>query len=191
MNSKNSFNSEQILDIDNKIYKYFDLNKAAQQYNLNLLKVPISLKILLENLLRNEDGESINKDMISSVFKALANQSDENNEISFFPTRVLMQDFTGVPAVADLAAMRSALKQMGLKPTIINPLSRVDLVIDHSVMVDKYKTHTALEQNVKKEFERNKERYEFLKWGQESFNNFYLVPPGAGICHQVNLDRRF
>ena len=188
MNSKNSFNSEQIIDIDNKIYKYFDLNKAAQQYGLNLLKVPISLKILLENLLRNEDGESINKDMISSVFKTLTNKNDENQEISFFPTRVLMQDFTGVPAVADLAAMRSALKQMGLKPTIINPLSRVDLVIDHSVMVDKYKTHNALEQNVKKEFERNKERYEFLKWGQESFNNFYLVPPGAGICHQVNLE---
>ena len=115
--------------------------------------------------MRNEDGESINKDIISSVFKALNDKNDENQEISFFPTRVLMQDFTGVPAVADLAAMRNALKQMGLKPTIINPLSRVDLVIDHSVMVDKYKTHILLEQNVKKEFERNKERYEFLKMG--------------------------
>ena len=188
MNSKNSFKSEKVLDIDNNTYKYYDINEVAKQFNLNLLQVPISLKILLENLLRNEDGESVNKDMISSVFRSLNNNDDEKKEISFFPTRVLMQDFTGVPAVADLAAMRNALKNRGLKPTIINPLSRVDLVIDHSVMVDKYKIHNALEQNVKKEFERNKERYEFLKWGQESFNNFYLVPPGAGICHQVNLE---
>jgi len=188
MNSKNSFKSEKTLDIDNNTYKYFDLNEVAKQFNINLSQVPISLKILLENLLRNEDGESVNKDMISSVFRSLNNNDEEKKEISFFPTRVLMQDFTGVPAVADLAAMRNALKNRGLKPTIINPLSRVDLVIDHSVMVDKYKIHNALEQNVKKEFERNKERYEFLKWGQESFNNFYLVPPGAGICHQVNLE---
>ncbi len=188
MNSKNSFKSEKALDIDNNTYKYFDINEVAKQFNLNLLQVPISLKILLENLLRNEDGESVNKDMISSVFRSLNNNDDEKKEISFFPTRVLMQDFTGVPAVADLAAMRNALKNRGLKPTIINPLSRVDLVIDHSVMVDKYKIDNALEQNVKKEFERNKERYEFLKWGQKSFNNFYLVPPGAGICHQVNLE---
>jgi len=187
MNSKNSFKSEKTLDIDNSTYKYFDINEVAKQFNLNLLKVPISLKILLENLLRNEDGESVNREMISSVFSSI-NNNDEKKEISFFPTRVLMQDFTGVPAVADLAAMRNALKKRGLKPTIINPLSRVDLVIDHSVMVDKYKIQNALEQNVKKEFERNKERYEFLKWGQKSFNNFYLVPPGAGICHQVNLE---
>ena len=99
-----------------------------------------------------------------------------------------MQDFTGVPAVADLAAMRNALKNKGLEPKIINPLSRVDLVIDHSVMVDKYRGKYALKENVKKEFERNIERYEFLKWGQKSFDNFYLVPPGAGICHQVNLE---
>tara|TARA_X000000950_G_scaffold191535_1_gene231220 strand:+ start:96 stop:2735 length:2640 start_codon:yes stop_codon:yes gene_type:complete len=188
MNSKNSFKSEKTLDIDNNTYKYFDVNEVAKQFNLNISQIPISLKILLENLLRNEDGESVNKEMISSVFRSLNNNDDEKKEISFFPTRVLMQDFTGVPAVADLAAMRNALKNRGLKPTIINPLSRVDLVIDHSIMVDKYKTHNALELNVKKEFERNKERYEFLKWGQESFNNFYLVPPGAGICHQVNLE---
>ena len=176
MNSKNSFKSEKTLEIDNRTYKYFDINEVAKHFNLNLLQVPISLKILLENLLRNEDGESVNKNMISSVFSSI-NNDDEKKEISFFPTRVLMQDFTGVPAVADLAAMRSALKKRGLKPSIINPLSRVDLVIDHSVMVDKYKIHNALEQNVKKEFERNKERYEFLKWGQNSFDNFYLVPP--------------
>tara|TARA_B100000575_G_C23126858_1_gene653000 strand:+ start:79 stop:2709 length:2631 start_codon:yes stop_codon:yes gene_type:complete len=188
MKSKNSFKSEQFIVIDNKNYKYFDINIVAKQFDLDLLKVPISIKILLENLLRNEDGESVDKNMISSVFSSLANLNNDSKEISFFPTRVLMQDFTGVPAVADLAAMRNALKKRGLKPTIVNPLSRVDLVIDHSVMVDKYKIDNALEQNVKKEFERNKERYEFLKWGQESFNNFYLVPPGAGICHQVNLE---
>ena len=187
MINKNSFKSEQLIVIDNKSYKYFDINIVAKQFDLDLLKVPISIKILLENLLRNEDGESVDKDMIESVFISLAKTNNESKEIAFFPTRVLMQDFTGVPAVADLAAMRNALKKRGLKPTIINPLSRVDLVIDHSVMVDKYKINDALEQNVKKEFERNKERYEFLKWGQESFNNFYLVPPGAGICNQVNL----
>ena len=174
--------------IDNNFYKYFDLKKVADQFNLNLMNIPISLKILLENLLRNEDGETVNKDMISSVFSSIDQRNSNSLEISFSPTRVLMQDFTGVPAIADLAAMRNALKSRGLEPKIINPLSRVDLVIDHSVMVDMYKKSDALEQNVKKEFERNKERYEFLKWGQNSFNNFYLVPPGAGICHQVNLE---
>ncbi len=189
MKNINSFNSEQILEVDNQIYKYFDIYKVADQFNISLSKVPISIKIILENLLRNEDGESINKDLISSVFKSLKIKNNQKNlEISFFPTRVLMQDFTGVPAVADLAAMRNALKNKGLEPKIINPLSRVDLVIDHSVMVDNYKNKNALQQNVKKEFERNKERYEFLKWGQKSFDNFYLVPPGAGICHQVNLE---
>ena len=188
MKNINSFNSEQNLEVDNRIYKYFDLKKVAKDHNINLLKLPISLKIILENLLRNEDGESIKKDMISSVFNSIDKKNNKVLEIAFFPTRVLMQDFTGVPAVADLAAMRNALKKRGLEPKIINPLSRVDLVIDHSVMVDQYKNHNALEQNVKKEFERNKERYEFLKWGQNSFNNFYLVPPGAGICHQVNLE---
>ena len=187
MKNLNSFNSEQNLEVNNDFYKYFDLKIVADQFNVNLSKVPISIKIILENLIRNEDGESINKDMITSVFQSI-NNNNKTQEIAFFPTRVLMQDFTGVPAVADLAAMRNALKDRGLEPKIINPLSRVDLVIDHSVMVDKYKNQNALEQNVKKEFERNKERYEFLKWGQNSFDNFYLVPPGAGICHQVNLE---
>ena len=112
----------------------------------------------------------------------------ENFEIAFFPSRVLMQDFTGVPAVVDLAAMRNFLKEKNINPNKINPLSRVDLVIDHSLMVDKFGSNIAYKENVTKEFERNKERYEFLKWGQESFDNFYLVPPGAGICHQVNLE---
>ncbi len=188
MKNENSFNSERDLQVDDKIYKYFDLKKVANDLNINLSNIPISIKIILENLLRNEDGENINKQLISDVFMSLQKDSGKRYEISFFPTRVLMQDFTGVPAVADLAAMRNALKNRGLEPKIINPLSRVDLVIDHSVMVDRYKSQNSLEENVKKEFERNKERYEFLKWGQNSFDNFYLVPPGAGICHQVNLE---
>ena len=189
MQNKNSFKSKQNLFIDNKKYKFFNLKTVADQFNIDLKQVPISLKIILENLIRNEDGETIDSTMISSVFKSIGSKSDNNKlEIAFFPTRVLMQDFTGVPAVADLAAMRNALKKRGLEPRIINPLSRVDLVIDHSVMVDQYKSENALRENVKKEFERNEERYKFLKWGQKSFDNFYLVPPGAGICHQVNLE---
>ena len=190
MKNINSFNSEDIIEINNQKFKYFDLNKAAEYFNIDLSKTPISIKIIIENLLRNEDGENINKDMISKVFSSLKkiNKKDEKIEIAFFPTRVLMQDFTGVPAVADLAAMRNALKSRGIEPKKINPLSRVDLVIDHSVMVDNYKDNNALKENVRKEFDRNKERYEFLKWGQSSFDNFYLVPPGAGICHQVNLE---
>ena len=189
MKHLNSYKSKQILKIDEQVYSYFNINKVSEIFNVDLSNVPISIKILLENLIRNEDGDIINKNMISSVFNSLEKkQKNKNLEIAFFPTRVLMQDFTGVPAVADLAAMRNALKKRGLEPKIINPLSRVDLVIDHSVTVDDYKNKNALEQNVKKEFERNKERYEFLKWGQNSFDNFYLVPPGAGICHQVNLE---
>ncbi len=189
MKNINSFNSEQNLTVNNQNYKYFDLKTVSEQFNIDLSKIPISIKIILENLLRNEDGETVNKEMISTAFKSLSKKvNNDNTEIVFFPTRVLMQDFTGVPAVADLAAMRNALKKRGIEPNIINPLSRVDLVIDHSVMVDKYKNQNALKENVAKEFERNKERYEFLKWGQNSFDNFYLVPPGAGICHQVNLE---
>ena len=190
MKNINSFNSEDIIEINDQKFKYFNLNKAAKFFDTDLSKTPISLKIIIENLLRNEDGENINKDMISKVFNSLKqiNKKDEKIEIAFFPTRVLMQDFTGVPAVADLAAMRNALKLRGIEPKKINPLSRVDLVIDHSVMVDNYKDNNALKENVRKEFDRNKERYEFLKWGQSSFDNFYLVPPGAGICHQVNLE---
>ena len=188
MKNINSFNSERNLVIDDKNYKYFDLKIVTDHLNLDIKTIPISIKIILENLIRNEDGENITKSMILSVLESLKNKNTKNLEIAFFPTRVLMQDFTGVPAVADLAAMRNALKKRGFEPKIINPLSRVDLVIDHSVMVDNYKNKDSLDENVKKEFERNKERYEFLKWGQKSFDNFYLVPPGAGICHQVNLE---
>jgi len=190
MKNIDSFKSEDTIEISNQKFKYFDLNKAAEYFDIDLSQIPISIKIIIENLLRNEDGENVSKNMISKVFNSLKqiNKNDEKIEIAFFPTRVLMQDFTGVPAVADLAAMRNALKLRGIEPKKINPLSRVDLIIDHSVMVDNYKNNNALEENVKKEFDRNKERYEFLKWGQSSFDNFYLVPPGAGICHQVNLE---
>jgi len=183
----NSFNTCKQIIIDDKKYKYFDLNILASKYDFDLSKIPNSIKIILENLIRNEDGESVTKDMISNLCEKI-NENKGNYEISFSPSRVLMQDFTGVPAVADLAAMRDALKEKGLDPNNINPLSRVDLVIDHSVMVDYFGNRNAYEDNVKKEFERNKERYEFLKWGQQAFNNFYLVPPGGGICHQVNLE---
>jgi len=187
MRSLNSFNTRKQITINDKIYYYFDLNVLATIYEFDLSKIPNAIKILLENLIRNEDGESVTKDMISNLCKKI-NESKDNFEISFSPTRVLMQDFTGVPAVADLAAMRDALRDKGLDPNKINPLSRVDLVIDHSVMVDYFGNNNAYEDNVKKEFDRNKERYEFLKWGQQTFNNFYLAPPGGGICHQVNLE---
>ena len=187
MKSLNSFNTCKTITIDNKNYKYFDLNILSNTYNFDLSKIPNSIKVILENLIRNEDGESVTKKMISNLCKKI-NESKDNFEISFSPTRVLMQDFTGVPAVADLAAMRDALKSKGIEPHKINPLSRVDLVIDHSVMVDHFGNNQAYEENVKKEFERNIERYEFLKWGQRAFDNFYLVPPGGGICHQVNLE---
>ena len=190
MKNTNSFNSEDIIEINDQKFKYYNINKAAKYFDIDLIKTPISIKIIIENLLRNEDGENVSRDMISKAFSSLKknNKKEEKTEIAFFPTRVLMQDFTGVPAVADLAAMRNALKSIGIEPKKINPLSRVDLVIDHSVMVDRYKDNNALKENVRKEFDRNKERYEFLKWGQNSFDNFYLVPPGAGICHQVNLE---
>tara|TARA_B100000579_G_scaffold279331_1_gene231145 strand:+ start:293 stop:2932 length:2640 start_codon:yes stop_codon:yes gene_type:complete len=187
MRSLNSFNTQKQITIDDKNYNYFDLNTLANTYKFDLSKIPNSIKIIIENLIRNEDGESVTKDMISNLCKKI-NENKDNYEISFSPTRVLMQDFTGVPAVADLAAMRDALKNKGLDPNKINPLSRVDLVIDHSVMVDYFGNDNAYEENVKKEFDRNKERYEFLKWGQQTFDNFYLAPPGGGICHQVNLE---
>ena len=187
MKSLNSFNAFKDITIDNKNYKYFDLNTLASLYNFDLSKIPNSIKVILENLIRNEDGESVTKEMINNLCKKI-NSIKDNFEISFLPTRVLMQDFTGVPVVADLAAMRDALNEKGIDPNKINPLSRVDLIIDHSVMVDNFGNDKAYEENVKKEFERNKERYEFLKWGQYAFDNFYLAPPGGGICHQVNLE---
>ena len=147
-------------------------------------KLPKSKKILIENLLRLEDGKDVNKNLIEKVLQ----NPEEKHEIFFLPARVLMQDFTGVPAVADLAAMRNAVALKGKDPAKVNPLSQVDLVIDHSVMVDYFATPNAFQKNVDMEFGRNKERYEFLKWGQQAFENFRVIPPGTGICHQVNLE---
>ena len=187
MESINTFKTRLEIEIHGKKYVYFDLNLLAKHFNFKLSSIPNSKKILLENLIRNEDGESITSEMIRSLCSQLSNK-DQSFEIAFFPTRVLMQDFTGVPAVTDLAAMRDALQSKKINPKIINPFSRVDLVIDHSVMVDKFGNEKAYDENVKQEYHRNQERYEFLKWGQNTFDNFYLVPPGAGICHQVNLE---
>ena len=152
MRSLNSFNTRKQITIDDKNYNYYDLNVLSSSFGFDLSKIPNSIKIIIENLIRNEDGESVNKDMISNLCKKI-NENKDNYEISFSPTRVLMQDFTGVPAVADLAAMRDALKNKGLDPNKINPLSRVDLVIDHSVMVDYFGNNNAYEDNVKKEFD--------------------------------------
>jgi len=183
----NTFKTKKIIEIDDQKYIFFDLNVLENIFSLDLKTIPSSLKILLENLLRHEDGKVVTSEVISNFCKQL-NQPSKKIEIFFYPTRILMQDFTGVPAVADLAAMRDALKEKNIDPKKINPLSRVDLIIDHSVMVDSFGHSQSFKENVEKEFVRNKERYEFLKWGQKAFDNFNLVPPGAGICHQVNLE---
>lgn len=174
------------LTIDGKDYDYFSLKKAEAQMG-DISKLPFSLKVLLENLLRYEDGRSVNKEDVSAMVDWLKLKSS-TKEIAYRPARILLQDFTGVPAVVDLAAMREAMKSLGGDVQKINPLSAVDLVIDHSVMVDEYGSARAFEINVDREFERNGERYEFLKWGQDAFDNFRVVPPGTGICHQVNLE---
>lgn len=186
MPSLDSLNTLKTLEIDDKTYHYFSLPHAAQTLG-ELDKLPMSLKVLLENLLRWEDGKTVT----GADLKALAGWLKErrsDREIQYRPARVLMQDFTGVPAVVDLAAMRAAVAKAGGDPQRINPLSPVDLVIDHSVMVDKFATASAFEQNVDIEMQRNGERYAFLRWGQSAFDNFSVVPPGTGICHQVNLE---
>ncbi len=170
-----------------KSYDYFSIPAAAEKIG-DVSKLPFSMKVLLENLLRYEDGTSVTVDHIKAIAAWLKNPKAPDQEIAYRPARVLMQDFTGVPAVVDLAAMRDAIKSLGGNPQKINPLSPVDLVIDHSVMVDHYATTTSLQQNIDIEFERNGERYQFLRWGQMGFNNFRVVPPGTGICHQVNVE---
>lgn len=182
-----NFIEKSSLSVENKIYKYFSLEEIAKKLNKNITKLPFSLKVLLENLIRNYDEKVINKDHIESLIDSVKNK-DKRIEIAFAPARVLMQDFTGVPAVVDLASMRDAVKKMGKNAQSINPLVPVDLVIDHSVQVDFFGNEKALQKNVEIEFERNQERYEFLKWAQSSFNNFKVVPPGTGICHQVNIE---
>ncbi len=185
--SLDSFKCRTTLDVNGKTYTYFSLPLAEKNGLKGISKLPHSMKVVLENLLRFEDGISVKKADIQAFSQWLDTRSS-NHEISYRPARVLMQDFTGVPAVVDLAAMRDATAKLGANPQKINPLVPVDLVIDHSVMVDKFGNAQAFEQNVKLEYARNGERYEFLRWGGSAFNNFRVVPPGTGICHQVNLE---
>ena len=185
--SKNSFQSLDEIQIQGKKLKFFNLAKAEQNGLTGISKLPKSLKVLIENLLRFEDEITVDQKQISAL-KDWLKTKKSNVEIAYRPARVLMQDYTGIPAVADLAAMRDAVKEKNKDPKKINPLSTVDLVIDHSVMVDAYASKNSFNQNVEKEFSRNGERYAFLKWGQKAFDNFRVVPPGTGICHQVNLE---
>ena len=182
--------TKKTLTVNGKYYSYFAVNSAINSGELanneSIERLPVSIKVLLENLLRHQHDKSCTRKDIETL--AASQGRGSSNEIAFHPARVLMQDFTGVPAVVDLAAMRDALVKKGLDPQKINPLSKVDLVIDHSVNVDKFSTDSAFDENVAIEMERNKERYQFLKWGQRAFNNFSVVPPGTGICHQVNLE---
>jgi len=187
INSKDSFKSLKKLKVDKKVYNIFSLNEAEKNGLEGISKLPKSLKVLLENLLRFEDDQTVKKQQILAIKEWLKNKSSRS-EIAFRPARVLMQDYTGIPAVADLAAMRDAIKLKKKDPNKINPLSTVDLVIDHSVMVDAYASKDSFRKNVEKEFLRNGERYSFLKWSQQAFDNFRVVPPGTGICHQVNLE---
>ncbi|HDZ58020.1 hypothetical protein LCGC14_0144710 [marine sediment metagenome] len=186
MSEANSLGTLSTLQVGTKTYHYHSLPKAAERLG-NIDRLPISLKVLLENLLRHEDGVTVTQNDIQAMADWLQSRSSDR-EIQYRPARVLMQDFTGVPAVVDLAAMRDAVARAGGDPQRINPLSPVDLVIDHSVMVDFSASPSAFEANVEMEMKRNGERYEFLRWGQKAFNNFRVVPPGTGICHQVNLE---
>jgi aconitate hydratase len=182
-----SFKCRRTLQVGSKSYQYYSL-KTAEEHGLGGAgKLPFSLKVLLENLIRHEDGRTVKKQDIKAVVDWL-NKRRSDREIAFRPARVLMQDFTGVPAVVDLAAMRDAMKTLGGDPNKINPLVPVDLVIDHSVIVDYFGAGSAFKRNVDMEYKRNGERYRFLKWGQAAFDNFRVVPPGTGICHQVNLE---
>ncbi|MBC7102205.1 MAG: aconitate hydratase, partial [Parvibaculum sp.] len=183
----NSFSARKTLKVGKRSYTYFSIPDAEKKGLDGVSRLPFSLKVLLENLLRFEDGRTVTKEDIEAVKTWLKTRTSDR-EIAYRPARVLMQDFTGVPAVVDLAAMRDAVKNLGSDPKKINPLVPVDLVIDHSVMVDKFGTPTAFKENTEIEYQRNRERYEFLRWGSRAFNNFRVVPPGTGICHQVNLE---
>ncbi len=184
--SRNSFDTLTTLEVNGRQFRYFDIQGGELAHNSAVSRLPMSSKVLLENLLRHEDGVNCTRDDIETLAGSAGRGSEQ--EIAYHPTRVLMQDFTGVPAVVDLAAMRAALVAQGIDPEKINPLSPVDLVIDHSVSIDKFASEDAFEQNVAIEMQRNLERYQFLKWGQGAVDNFRVVPPGTGICHQVNLE---
>ena len=188
MPSLDSFNCRKELKVGSKVYTYFDLKVAEGNGLSGVSRLPFSLKVILENLLRFEDGRSVTADDIRAMADWLDNRGKLDKEIAYRPARVLMQDFTGVPAVVDLAAMRDAMVALGGDPEKINPLVPVDLVIDHSVVVDYFGSTSSLAQNVAREYEQNIERYNFLKWGQNAFDNFRVVPPGTGICHQVNVE---
>ena len=185
--SLDSFKCKKTLTAGGKTYTYFSIPEAEKNGLEGVSRLPFSLKVVLENLLRFEDGRTVTKADILACAEWLKTRKSDH-EISYRPARVLMQDFTGVPAVVDLAAMRDAAVKLGGDPEKVNPLVPVDLVIDHSVMIDYFGTKDAFRQNVELEYERNRERYEFLRWGQSAFNNFRAVPPGTGICHQVNLE---
>ena len=181
----NSYNARGTLDVKGKHYEIYRLDALKDQYDID--RLPFSLKVLLENQLRKEDGQNIGPEQIKAIAEWEPN-GGSGGQVAFMPARVVLQDFTGVPAVVDLAAMRDAMKRLGGDPDLINPLEPADLVIDHSVMVDHYGTSNALDLNSKIEFKRNEERYKFLRWGQKAFSNFRVVPPGTGIVHQVNLE---
>ncbi|HZS65074.1 MAG TPA: aconitate hydratase AcnA [Xanthobacteraceae bacterium] len=187
MTSLDSFRCLKPLKVGSKIYAHFSLPAAEKNGLKGISRLPFSMKVLLENLLRHEDGRTVTKEDIQGVAQWLKERSSDR-EIAFRPARVLMQDFTGVPAVVDLAAMRDAMKTLGGDPKKINPLVPVDLVIDHSVIVNFFGSSNAFKKNVEEEYKQNQERYEFLKWAQKAFDNFRVVPPGTGICHQVNLE---
>ncbi len=187
MTSLNSFKCRKTLKVGTKAYVYYSLPAAEKNGLPGISRLPYSMKVLLENLLRHEDDRTVTKADILA-FAKWAKKRKLEHEISFRPARVLMQDFTGVPAVVDLAAMRNAMQDLGGDPEKINPLVPVDLVIDHSVIVNFFGDNKAFGKNVAEEYKQNKERYEFLKWGQSAFTNFSVVPPGTGICHQVNLE---
>lgn len=188
MTSLDSFNSKRTLSVGNKSYTYYSLSAAGENGLGDVSRLPASLKVLLENMLRFEDGKTVTKEDILAFKTWLDNKGDISHEIAYRPARVLMQDFTGVPAVVDLAAMRDAAEKLGASAEAINPQVPVDLVIDHSVMVDSFAGPDSFEKNVEIEYKRNQERYEFLRWGSTAFKNFRVVPPGTGICHQVNLE---
>ncbi len=188
LNSLDSFSCKSTMTVNGKEYVYYSLVEAEKNGLEGISRLPFSLKVLLENLLRFEDGRSVTADDVRAVANWLESKGSAEAEIAYRPARVLMQDFTGVPAVVDLAAMRDATANLGGDTNAINPQVPVDLVIDHSVMVDFFANDNAFAMNVDREYERNGERYTFLKWGQQAFDNFRVVPPGTGICHQVNLE---
>ena len=187
MNTVNSFDSKSTFSVGGNAYTIHRLAALAQAGVGNVAQLPFSIKVLLESLLRTEDGHSVLREDVAALANWDPNQA-EAREINFTPARVILQDFTGVPSVVDLAAMREAISDLGGDPDRINPLQPADLIIDHSVQVDVYGTSEAFAINAQREFARNQERYAFLRWGQKAFDNFSIVPPDTGIVHQVNLE---